>query len=336
MKIRNAAALAAALAAAACSSPGGAPGTPAAADGRGGTTAAADPAAGKGDPAAKGAGGDLALPGGGRSLLYQRIESLSKAWQVASTTSGEGALADSNAAQTAIGREVWQAMDTVLADVEKSENPRWRVTAAKGLGFVNDPRARPALERTLGSADVRLLSAALVSLGRIGSPETEDAPVAVLLRHPDPVVRGNAALCLARIFQSRRQQGLAPLSPSDRLEDVEADLTVLLFEKDDPIVRANAAQALGGLGTPGAEDALLNRLRDEASLVRLKSAQALALTGTARAEAPLLDALGREPEGNVKTMMALALGSLAERQGRTPPHAELGTDAARWRGWLQR
>ncbi len=292
-------------------------------------------AAGAADGKAAGEAADPALPEEGRSALYRRIETLAGTWQIAAASPGEGAKSDAWAAQTAIAREVLKDMDAVLSDVERSENPRWRISAAKGLGFVEEPRARPALERVLGASDASLLSAALVSLARIASADTDDRPVAELLRFPDPVVRGNAALCLARVFQSRRNQKLQ-LLPSGRIDSVEADLSVLLFEKDDSIVRGNACQALGGLGTPGAEDALLNRLRDETAFVRLKAAQGLGLSGTARSRSPLLEALGREPEENVKVLMALALGAVLEREGRKPPHAELGTDAARWRAWIDR
>jgi HEAT repeat protein len=114
------------------------------------------------------------------------------------------------------------------------------------------------------------------------------------------------------------------------------DLTILLFNREDPIVRANAAQALGALGSPNAEDSLLNVLRDEHSLVRLKAAQALALSGSRRCLEFLLDALGREGEKSVQAILALAVGSVAEREGHVPPYADLRTDAAKWRQWLQR
>lgn len=297
------------------------------------------PAAGKGgSPAAKpdpGAPGTPELATEGRSLLYQRLDSMTRSWQVASASPGETAAQDARALESAIGREVWKEMATVLGDLAGSDNPRWRATAARGLGFVADPRVAPALVAVLREPDVRLLNSALVSLARLGDVSIDTAAVAPHLRAADPVLRGNAALCLARVFQSRRRQGMEP-APGAAEPELEADLAILLFDREDPIVRGNAAQALGALASPGAEDALLNRLRDEAAFVRLKTAQALALAGTPKSYGPLLDALGREGEGNVRTILALALGSIAEREGKTPPHADLGTDAPKWRKWLGR
>ena len=280
--------------------------------------------------------GPAALEGPAKTSFYQRLDQLAETWQRSAAETGERAAADSLAAESAAGGLAWGQMEMVLQDLRESPNPRWRSTAARGLGFVNDARALPALEGVLGEPDPRLLCSALVSLARIADVAADDARIARLLRSSDPLVRGNAALALARVFQARRRQDMPAVSPSDRAQEVEADLSVLLFDPGDSIVRGNAAQALGGLGSPGAEDALMNRLRDEATFARLKTAQALALCGTQRSFPPLLDALGREGEGNVRTMLALALGAIAERRGLVPPHADLGTDAAKWRAWLQR
>ncbi len=327
MTTPSAALLAVALLAAACASTEDGAAPPSTAGGAGsGAKSGTGEAGGKDDPL---------LTGQGKSGLYQRIDSLSGSWQRANAEPGEKAALDARALETAIAREVWGALESVLADLRASANPRWRSTAARGLGFVRDERIRPALEGVLGETDPRLLSSALVSLARGADAATDDRAVVTLLRHPDAVVRGNAALCLARAFQARRQQGMEALA-AERAADAEADLSILLFERDDPIVRGNAAQALGALGSPGAEDALLNLLRDDAAFVRLKAAQALALCGTPKALPPLLDALGREGEGNVRTVLALGLGAVAERRGQAPSYADLGTDAGKWRRFLQR
>jgi HEAT repeat protein len=271
-----------------------------------------------------------------KPLLYQRLNSMTQSWASAYAESGEGAAAEARALETAIAREVWARFDEVLEDLRSSDNPRWRAGAARGLGFVANPRIRPALEHALTDTDTGVLCGALVSLGRIAEIGTDDRAVARLLSYPDRVAQGNAALCLARVWQSRRLQGVQVVSPATRIPGLEVDLTVLLFNREDPIVRANAAQALGALGSTNGEDSLLNVLRDEHALVRLKAAQALALTGTRRCMDFLLDALGREGEKSVRTVLALAVGAVAEREGHVPPYAELQTDAAKWRKWLQR
>jgi HEAT repeat protein len=238
--------------------------------------------------------------------------------------------------ESAIAREVWTHLDEILQDLAGSDNPRWRSAAARGLGFVANARARPALEAALADADPDVVASALVSLARQADVATDDAKVARMLTVPDKIVQGDAALCLARLFLARRQQAMPVVAPPERGAKIEADLSALLFDRDDPILRANAAHALGALASPGAEEALLTRLRDDHPFVRLKAAQALSHAGTAKSVDSLLDTLGREPEKNVKTVLALALGAVAERDGRTPPYADLGTDAGRWRQWLAR
>jgi hypothetical protein len=271
----------------------------------------------------------------GKAALYRRVTQLTDAWVQAHTGAGGKSAVEERSLGTAIAREVWERFDDVIADLKSSDNPRWRVPAARGLGFIKNPRVRPALEGALDDADASVLAAALVSLGQVASPDTDDAKVSKFLSFPDKIVSGNAALCLARVFQARRQQGVPVIAPA-RAGAVEADLQVLLFDTADPILRGSAAQALGELGSPTAEDALLNRVRDEHSFVRIKVAYALAVAGTTKGYDILLDSLGREQEKSVQTVTALALGSVAERAGLKPPYQDLGTDAAAWRKWLQR
>ncbi len=271
----------------------------------------------------------------GKAALYRRVTQLTDAWMQARTGSGVASADEANALSTAIAREVWEKFDEVVEDLKASDNPRWRIAAARGLGFVQNPRVRPALEESLADEDPSVLAASLVSLGLVASAETDDAKVSPLLSYPDKVVAGNAALCLARVFQARRQQGMEVLAPS-RTAHVESDLQVLLFDPTDPILRGSAAQALGELGTPAVEDALLNRVRDENTFVRIKVVQALAQSGTPKGYDILLDSLGREALRNVQSVTALAIGSIAERQGLTPLYSDLGVDAALWRRWLKK
>ena len=295
------------------------------------------PAAGGGNPApgAKEAG-NTAVSASAKALLYQDIRNETDNWAAAHAEGGTSGELRAHGIETAVARVVWARFDEILADLQGSDNPRWRASAARGLGFVANEKARPALEKALADPDASVLAAALVSLARIADPDTDDVPVAKLLSYPDKVVQGDAALCLGRLFLARRGQGISPVSPPDRVEKIESDLNVLLFDGEDPIVRAGAARALGGLGSPRAEESLLNRLRDDHPLVRAQVAQALASAGSAKSVDPLLDALGREPEKNVQSLLALALGALAERDRRAPPYSDLGTDAAKWRQWLKK
>jgi HEAT repeat protein len=271
-----------------------------------------------------------------RGQFYMKVNQMTDAWAAAYAEPGLEAKGRARALETAISREVWGRFEEALKDLQESDNPRFRASAARGLGFVANPRVRPALEQALGDPDASVLAAALVSLGRIADPGTDDRQVVKLLTFPDRQVQGGAALCLARIFQSRRLQDMAPMTPSTRVQGTEVDLVLLLFDKEDPIVRGNAAQALGGLGSPDAEQLLLNRVRDDSPFVRLKAAQALATTGTPVAYDQLLDSLGRETEENIKIVTALAIGSIAERDGMIPPLHDLKVDAGAWRKWLKK
>jgi HEAT repeat protein len=273
------------------------------------------------------------LPEKGKGAYYARIKTTSDAWL---TAWAESDYAEASALESAIAREVFKHFDQVLEDLKGSDNPRWRSSAARGLGFVSDSRVRKALEGALMDSSNEVLAATLVSLGRIASADTDERQIVKLLTYPDKDVQGNAALCLSRIFQSRRQQSVPPITPLSRSLQVEEQLVALLFDKDDPIVRGNAAGALGELGSPNAEEALLNRLRDDHGFVRLKTAHAIANVGTARSRDALLDALGREEEKNVQLVLALALGAISEREGGSPPYADLKTDAGAWRKWLKK
>jgi HEAT repeat protein len=300
---------------------------PAAGDAAGGAGAAASPA---GVPPTPRGNPETSEE---RLLLYQRVAELSSRWERATT---EGHKEDARGYGLAAAKEVWDHIDTVLDDLANSSNPRWRETAARGLGFVKNPRVLPALQPILKEPDARLLAAALVSLALESDVDTDERQVAPLLSHADPVVRGDAALCLAKVFAARDRLQLPTLKDSSFGPELEAELMVLIFDKDDPIVRGNACQALGRLGSEGAEEALLNRLKDDSSFVRTTAAQALAQCGTQRSYPGLLDALAQEENANVRDAQALALGSISEKAGLHPPLSDLGTNAVKWRLWLKR
>ncbi len=274
-----------------------------------------------------------------QGLFYTRIADLASRWAVLQSEPGEAARAHALALETAIARDVVRRMDAVLRQAEQGVNPRWRRAAARGLGFVSDGRARPVLEGLLGESDVRLLVDVLVSLARRAAVDTSAAAedrLVLLVGHGDADVRSNAALCLARVFRARARLGMPVMEPADRIPVAEAVILGALFDPADPIVRGNAAQALGVLGGPACEDALQNGLRETDLFVRLSCVQALARSGSGRSVAPILDAMAVARETAMRQASALALGAIAEREGRRPPLADLGTDAAKWRAWFAR
>jgi acyl-CoA thioester hydrolase len=274
-----------------------------------------------------------------RSGIYLRVEEMTRRWAALGGEAGDAAEQERKALETAIAREVARDLEGVLADLRNAEAPAWRRTAARGLGFVGDPRVRPGLEPLLAEADARLRNDALVSLARIAepatSPEAEDRILA-LLGGDDGEIRGNAALCLTRIWRKRRREGREPVPDAARAAVAEGALLQALVDPGDAVVRSQAAGALGALGTGGAEELLVNAVRDPDAFVRLSALHGLASCGTTRVVEPVLQALEREAPGNLRTAAALALGAIHERAGRAPPLGDLGTDAARWREWLSR
>jgi hypothetical protein len=327
--------LALAAAAAACA------GTSPAPAGGGPGPGEAPAANGGGVAGAAGTPGAPAVPPSEASVLrsgtYLRIEEMTKRWAFLGSEAGPRAEEERAALESAIAREVMRDLDGVLADLADASAPMWRRSAVRGLGFVRDARVRPALEAVLDAADVRLRNDALVSLARIGDPATsvgaEDRALA-LLSDADAEVRGNAALCLSRIWKRRRREGREPVVPAERAAEAEAALLPVIVDPEDPVVRSQAAAALGALGSEGAEEALVNATRDPDAFVRLGALYGLAACGTTRIAPALVESLDRESGVNLRAAAALALGAVHERAGRSPPLGELGMDAARWRAWL--
>lgn len=92
------------------------------------------------------------------------------------------------------------------------------------------------------------------------------------LSSPLPHVREDATNTLARL----------------RAKDANEILRALLINDLDPVVRANAARALGGAEDKGSFDALLTRLSDKDLRVRVSAIRALGSLKDARAADPLL------------------------------------------------
>ncbi|MHC4821925.1 MAG: HEAT repeat domain-containing protein, partial [Planctomycetota bacterium] len=244
-----------------------------------------------------------------RALVYDRITSMSNRWAALGAEPGVAAQSERSALASAIGGEVARDIEAVLAEARSGENPRFRRAAVRGLGFVatRQDEILQVLQSSLGSSDVRLVTDVLVSMARHAHRDTDVELVAARMQHPDPVVRSNAALCLARVFRTRRSVGLEAVD-ADLNDSMEAVLMTALFDPQDPFVRGHASQALGALGSAGAEGALLNGLRDQDTFARLSAAVALGSVGTRQSATPLIDALGRATDDNEKDALALSLG----------------------------
>lgn len=173
------------------------------------------------------------------------------------------------------------------------------------------------------SDNARLLgSMALTALLRIKQPSSVEA-ITLQLRSSDPELRWQAANALARI-----REGISAAVPS----------LLPLLEDTDPLVRANAARALGAVKTPQAPpppqaiDALLKLLGDKDERVVAAAINALGAIADARAVEPLVelgntmlasyrsfdrDKLGVPTQQNELLLIATALGSIKDDRALT-------------------
>ncbi len=158
-----------------------------------------------------------------------------------------------------------------------------RVLAAD---YARDPKALPELRRLLHGAPPGLRRLCLRAAGRIGGSEAF-VLLAEGLGDPDPEVVAEAAFQLGLMRgEAQRQAARGALLP--------------LLEGRNPRVRARALEALGRLGGPEVESALLEALADPAAEVR--GAAALALHRLRRRS---LGAGARAPEADARAAKAL-------------------------------
>lgn len=188
-----------------------------------------------------------------------------------------------------------RAVPAILERLD-DRSPAVQVVAAEALGQCGDARAvEPLLER-LKSDDEAILLRAISALRRLKDVRSAQALVGLLTDERD-VVRQRAVDSLGQIGDAEIAQRLEQVLKYDRSE----------------LVRASAAKALGGIGDPGAIDALLDALRDEFP-VRCRAVVSL---GAIRDDAalPAIAALLRDAAPEIRYH---AVGALIEIN---PPNA---------------
>jgi hypothetical protein len=251
-----------------------------------------------------------------------------------SSQPGEEARQERNILGPAIGAQVATYESELIAMVSDASNPERRRVAAKALAFSQNPAAVPGLVKALEvKGDVRLLTNATYALGRIRSPATDPAPLLALLRDGDPDVRSNALMALWHVFDARRAVGASPLDPVAQREAMLL-LEAALFDPADPLIRAQAAAAIGALGDPRGVDPLLNLLKDEHPLVRTQTAIALGKLGDDKAIPALLAVMDSTPSGTPKRAVVLSLTSLLEKKGIRVPD-NLGDESRSWKRFVK-
>jgi len=247
---------------------------------------------------------------------------------------GEDARNERNLLAGALKAQAAEYEPDLLRLLEDKSNEQRRRVAAKALAFCDDPAAVTALVKVIGErGDVVLVNNAVVALGRIRSPATPAEPLLALVREQDADVRSNALLALWHVFDAKRAVGASPLDPVAQ-KDAMGTLESVLFDPADPLIRANAAAAIGALGDPRGVDSLLNLLRDEHPLVRTQTAIALSKLGDDKAIPALVGVIDSTPNGTPKRAVILSLTSLLEKKGVHVP-AFVGEDGRAWERFVR-
>lgn len=137
-----------------------------------------------------------------------------------------------------------------------SDDRRSRIAAAYALGRIHSSKVFVPLLDALKSSDPDLRTAAARILGEKHHPKTL-APLVKALDDPESGVVTEIATALGRFHDPRLPKVLASL-----------------IGRDEQVALA-ALDALGEIGLPEAEDALLKALNDERPLLRSRAAHAL-------------------------------------------------------------
>lgn len=197
------------------------------------------------------------------------------------------------------------------------------ISGAYSPSMVVAPRDAPPVvqqaSRALDSLNDNERSAAIASLGQMNHPAAIEV-LAGAVKHPIREVRISAAVVLARLKDPRAvpgllegirtaQQGNVRMLSELGRPAVGKLVEALLDADEDPLVRCNAAWALGEIGDSAAQPALREALRDQDSGVSAAAAEALT-DFRDPADLPLIleslhDEKGRLREGAVKVFKKL-------------------------------
>lgn len=223
----------------------------------------------------------------------------------------------------------------VVAPLLADPDPAVRRRATYVVGNLGLDKLAPALAKRLGAdepPDLRL--AAYVALGELGIPNVLADVVAAVRREEDPRVLGAASNALVAAAPPAAQvANLAPraaqllTAPDPRAREAGAEIaglvggavpaSKLLPLAADPVaaVRGAALWALGKLGDPATEPALLAAFRDDDATIHDRAASGLLVLGT---PAALAQAIAYAAGDGDETARAELAGAIAISR----PHAE--------------
>jgi HEAT repeat protein len=193
-------------------------------------------------------------------------------------------------------------------------DPGVREEAARALGRLGSADALDALVDRLRDPASTIRPEAAWALGRIG--DARAVPVLIEgLSCPASEVQGACARALDAIRKPQPRPRRTGRHLRDLLAPADLSVAALIVRLDDPDadLRAEAARALGRLGSHEAVGALVRHLRDPASTIRSEAAQALGQIGDPRAAPALIECLTC-PSEEVQDASARALGDIGGRQ----------------------
>lgn len=183
-----------------------------------------------------------------------------------------------------------------------------RARAAYGLGLLKDTASVSALGEMLHGDAALPARRAAEALAMIATPEAIDALVRSLHGGSADAARHAALIGLTQVGRP----AIEPLATQ--------------LASADPVLRSNAAQALGWLKPVEATDALIAALGDSDASVRSEAAWALGELGTTDAREALAAALERETNAEAKAAVDAALVQAQRASGASA--IEVGSGGA--------
>ena len=286
-----------------------------------------------------------------RAYVFRRRDRYREYWQLRFPSLLSGGVPSAQEMQSAEAREVLESLllnrlETAVEEEQKRldevfersgllahriqmlrRGARWdRFHSAAILGQVRSAAAIPVLTEALADSWPPLRSAALRSLGRIGSPAAGPAILTFLRQGmpEEPTIWLDAAVsCVSDVgaflplLEDAREEVriLAPRAAAEPPRPVPSplfdSLSSLAFDLN-PEVRAQAMRVLGRSKEDRAVSLLISGTQDEVWFVRLRAVAALASAGSAAALEAVLRASG-DLDFRVRQRAAATLASLATR-----------------------
>lgn len=212
-----------------------------------------------------------------------------------------------------------QVTDTLLAMLPEDETWQVQYKIFRALSARHDPRVIPPLIERMSLRAIDLL-------GEIGEPAYE--PLMGLLNKPDPVLRSYAAKALGLIGDRRAAPALIAELAKDntgyegmqwniekalgqlKAQQAVDPLLALLAKHPSPTECSTLIEALGEIGDPQAEAAILPFLPDDDC--RLAAVIALGKLRSRRAVEPLQAMLKTEEDHEVRAAIEKALAMIKE------------------------